>query len=77
MLDLKEEQANFLIDILNNPVKIERIFRASEHNFQASKFHEYCDNKDDTLVIIRTEFGKIIGGFSHYPWTSNTEKDIG
>ena len=56
--------------ILNNPVKIERIFRASEHEFKAAAFHHYCDNKEDTLVLVHTEFGKTIGGFPHYPWYS-------
>ena len=33
-------------------------------------FHQKCDNKEDTLVLVRTEFGKVIGGYTHYPWTS-------
>ena len=58
-------------NILKNPVRIEKIFRASEYNFEAAKFHQYCDNKNDTLVLIRTEFGKTIGGYTHYPWISS------
>lgn len=46
------------------------LFRASEHGFKASAFHEKCDKKVDTVVLVRTEFGKTIGGFSHYPWAS-------
>ena len=33
-----------------------------------------CDNKEDTLVIIRTEFGRTIGGYTHYPWDSKNEE---
>ena len=66
--ELKSEQLSFLKDILNNPVRIEKLFRASEHDFKAAAFHEKCNNKNDTLVLIRTEFGKTIGGFTHYPW---------
>ena len=51
-------------------MKIERIFRASEHQFKASAFHKKCDNIEDTLTLIRTDFGKTIGGFNHYPWKS-------
>ena len=64
-------QADFLKNILGNPKRIERIFRASEHNFRAAAFHEKCDNKRDTLTLVRTEFGKTIGGYSHYPWDSS------
>ena len=46
------------------------LFRASEHGFSAKAFHQKCDNQEDTLVIIRTEFGKTIGGYTHYPWKS-------
>ena len=70
MKELKDEQSSFLKQILSNPVRIERIFRASEHNFKAAAFHQYCDNKEDTLVLVRTEFGKTFGGYTHYPWTS-------
>ena len=27
-----------------------------------------CDNIDDTLILIRTEFGKTIGGYTHLKW---------
>lgn len=30
------------------------LFRASEHNFLASKFHEACDNKEHTFTLIKT-----------------------
>ena len=49
---------------------MERLFRASEYSFSAKAFHEKCDNQEDTLVLVRTEFGKTIGGYTHYPWTS-------
>ena len=55
-------------DTLNSPVRIEKLFRASEHGFKADAFHEKCDNQNDTLLLVRTEFGKTIGGYTHYPW---------
>ena len=56
---------------VNYPAKIERIFRASEHNFRAAAFHQKCDNKTDTLTLLVTHFGKTIGGYSHYEWKSD------
>ena len=43
ILNNQPEQAAFLKNILGNPKRIERIFRASEHNFKAAAFHEKCD----------------------------------
>jgi hypothetical protein len=53
---------------INRSAKLERIFRASEHGFKVGAFHAKCDNLEDTLTIVRTEFGKIIAGYSHYKW---------
>ncbi|CAG8598494.1 26501_t:CDS:2 [Gigaspora margarita] len=35
------------------PFKFECIYRASEENFNINKFHENCDNKGPTIVIIK------------------------
>ena len=69
-IPLKQEQIEFLMKSLKSPRKVELIFRASEHNFSAAAFHQKCDNKADTLTLIRTEFGKTIGAYSHYEWKS-------
>lgn len=50
--------------------KAERLFRASEDGFSKDAFHQSCDNKEDTLVLFQTEFGKTIGGYTHCPWKS-------
>ena len=52
--------------------KANLIFRASEHGFRATAFHEHCDGKKDTLVLIKNESGKVFGGYTHYPWDSNS-----
>ena len=56
--------------LLDQPKKIDRIFRASEHNFSIKAFHKLCDNIGDTVVLIRTEFGRTVGGYTHQPWSS-------
>ena len=61
------------MNLLQHPKKVKRIFRASDHEFKASSFHQHCDNKKDTLLLVKTEFGKIVGGFTHYPWTSDED----
>lgn len=47
------------------------LYRASENDFLASKFHEKCDNISDNLVIVETEYGKVIGGFTAFAWKSD------
>ena len=59
---------NFLAEILNNPQRVVKLFKASDHYFDAKLFHQRCDHRKDTLVLILTEFNKVIGGFTHYPW---------
>ncbi|EFC50838.1 predicted protein [Naegleria gruberi] len=49
------------------------LFRASEDGFSSEIFHEKCDNQGATLTIIKSEFGKIFGGFSSQNWKSNYE----
>ena len=39
------------------------IFRASEHNFNASSYHAKCDPHVNKLVIVQSENGNIFGGF--------------
>jgi hypothetical protein len=58
----------FINKALNSPKSLQLIFRASEHQFKASEFHRLCDNTEDTFVLLRTEFNKTIGGYTHYKW---------
>ena len=76
---MNREHAEVLSNILNETMKVqrvERLFRASEHGFSAEAFHQKCDNQEDTLVLVRTEFGKTIGGYTHYPWTSHSGEHV-
>ena len=40
------------------------LYRASEHGYTASSFHEYCDGKSPTLVVIKSSGGWIFGGYT-------------
>ncbi|CAG8662171.1 8841_t:CDS:2, partial [Gigaspora rosea] len=51
------------------PFKFECIYRASEENFNIDKFHENCDNKGPTVVIIKVRNSEeIIGGYNPLDW---------
>ena len=55
-------------------VNFKLLFRASEHNFEAKAFHEYCDGKPQTILLVKTNYGKIIGGYTPIEWQSINEK---
>jgi len=40
------------------------IYRASQDGFEAANFHSECDNKPNTLIIIKSENGNIFGGYT-------------
>ena len=45
------------------------IYRASEHGYTAESFHEYCDDKGPTLVVIKSSEGWIFGGYTTRSWS--------
>ena len=47
------------------------IYRASEHDYTASSFHEYCDDRGPTLVVIKSSEGWIFGGYTTQSWSEN------
>lgn len=44
------------------------IYRASEHNYTAKSFHQYCDDKGPTLVLVKSTNGCIFGGYTTQSW---------
>ena len=48
------------------------LYRASEHGYSAESFHEYCDAKGPTLVIIKSEGGWIFGGYTTQSWSGKS-----
>ena len=48
--------------------KWKMIYRASEHEYTGESFHEYCDNKGPTLIVIKSSGGWIFGGYTTQSW---------
>ena len=67
----------FFSKALNNPRSLRLLFRASQHNFKTEAFHLNCDEYQNTLTLIRTEYGKTIGGYTHYKWLNDDKMDSG
>ena len=45
------------------------LYRASEHDYSAKSFHEYCDDKGPTLVVIKSTNGCVFGGYTTESWS--------
>ena len=45
------------------------LYRASEHGYTAGSFHECCDNKEPTLIVIKSREGWIFGGYTTESWS--------
>lgn len=46
-----------------------RLYHASRDGFEASKFHELCDNKGPTIMISKLrKNGNLIGGYNPLNW---------
>ena len=47
------------------------IYRASEHGYTASSFHECCNDKEPTLIVIKSSGGWIFGGYTTKSWSGD------
>ncbi len=73
LLTLKEDIdfVQLLMTRIPNMKKFDLLFRASQHGFKATDFHNKCDNnKGATITIIKSNFGNIFGGYTTVPWAS-------
>jgi len=53
--------------------ELARCYQASVHGWEATDFHERCDNKGPSLVIARTAGGEVVGGFMPLEWKSSND----
>ncbi len=44
------------------------VYRASQDGFEAANFHSKCDNKANTLVIVKSSNGSVFGGYTEQDW---------
>jgi hypothetical protein len=55
---------------LNNKVDFDILFRGKRDGFTSAKFHELCNGKGPTLTIVKSDKGKVFGGFTARSWAS-------
>jgi hypothetical protein len=44
------------------------LYRASEHNYNATQFHLQCDNKGATLTLVKATNGRFAAGYAGVSW---------
>ena len=47
------------------------IYQATRDGFAASTFHSKCDNKPNTLSVIRSSNGNVFGGYTEQSWSGS------
>ena len=52
--------------------KYNLLFRASRDGFRALDFHSKCDEKDFTVVLVKTKVGRRFGGFTDAKWDQSS-----
>ena len=77
MLDSKitraRQESDFIRSMFHKQsvAKFTLLYRASERGFSVSEFHKACDEVPNTLTVIETEYGNVIGGYTPLPWNSS------
>jgi len=70
----ESKRGNEFIKKLNEWIgykKMELIYRGTRDGMTNTAFHNKCDNKGETITLIKNEKGNIFGGYASIPWTSN------
>jgi len=72
-----KDQINDLISLCEFPAyqKWKLIYRATQDGFEASQFHSKCDDKLNTLVVIKSENGNVFGGYTEQSWSGQDYKN--
>eukprot|EP01084_Bolivina_argentea_P214059 363456_1 len=72
LITIKEDLyfIELLLTKLSNIYQFKLLYRASENNYLANKFHELCDGYGHTITIIKNNHGHIFGGYTKEKWTS-------
>jgi hypothetical protein len=56
-------------------VRLSLLYRASEHEFLASAFHKFCDNRGPTITMVKSAGGQIAAFYNSESWDSRLRLD--
>ena len=69
---LDESQQTQLIEWLGRKCDFKLLYKATKDGFSAGKFHELCDNKGETFIVIKSINGNIFGGYAGESWKNSS-----
>lgn len=66
----RENNRDFIFELFapKKLISASLLYRGSENNFSAKIFHQKCDNRGSSLVIVKGENGRIFGGYNSAGW---------
>ena len=67
-----QQYDSYLREWLGDDYKWKLLYRASEHDYTAKSFHEYCNDKGPTLIVIKSSGGWIFGGYTTQSWSGHS-----
>ena len=67
---LNDQEIEFIENIFlpKHIQKLTLLYRASQNQFSAKKFHDHCDSKGPNLTLIKSKTGRVFGAFSTTSW---------
>ena len=69
---LNENDALLIISWLpKKPLKFNLLFDTKRDGDNSSTFHDKCDGKCPTLIVIKSSIGYVFGGYVTSPWNAN------
>ena len=66
--EMEKLDHQFIHEQLHKPSSLVLAFRASHHEFKAKEFHQCCDGLENTFVLAKNQFGKVLGAYTPLSW---------
>ena len=62
---------DYMKSVLQNIKGYKKIYTSTTDGFNLNTFHEKCKNHKHTIIISKSNFGKILGGYLPMQWKNN------
>lgn len=53
------------------------LYRGTQDGFNTSHFYKLCFQAAPSIMIVKSDQGKIFGGYTNIPWSSDGREKIG
>lgn len=57
----------------NGPLRLNLLYKATRDGFAHNNFKDRCMNKPNTLVVVLTQYNKLVGGFTPLMWQKSAD----